>query len=159
MLPITRDDRVLLTKEKRGKVEAYGLIGGSARPGETDFKCMSREAKEDSGGALSLVTLARIAEGRGVLGGGRALYERVNSVAVKHDLVHRPDFDVDARFDAGKAAAMRTSRATIKKKKAKPPAVQLALEFVPMAQLRDWEWRSKNMHHVASVLAARLLKL
>jgi len=162
VLPVTRGGRALLTKEKRGAVTKYGMLGGSARPGETDFQCMSREASEETGGALSLVTLARIAEGRGILDGAKVLYEQAKSFAVKHDLVHPADLDVDTRFDAGKAAAMRTGRATIakkKQKKAKRPTEQLGVEFVPMASLRDWEWRGKHMHHAPSVLCARLLKL
>ena len=83
MLPVTRDGHALLTKEKRGAVVKYGMLGGKACPGETDFQCMSREAKEESGGALSLVTLARIAEGRGLLGNLEALH-----TGLGHD-VHR----------------------------------------------------------------------
>jgi 8-oxo-dGTP pyrophosphatase MutT (NUDIX family) len=51
----------------------YGMLGGTARPGETEFQCMSREAKEETGGALTLITLARIAEGRGILDGSKAV--------------------------------------------------------------------------------------
>ena len=162
VLPITRDDRALLTKEKRGSEVKYGMLGGKARPDETDFQCMSREAKEESGGTLSLITIARIAEGRGVINGAKVYYENSKSYAVKHDLVHPPDLDVTNRFEPAKAAAMRTSRAVIKKKKkgaAKRPTEQVGLEFVPMESLRNSEWRGKNMHHVASVLAARLLKM
>ena len=162
VLPITRDDRALLTKEKRGSEVKYGMIGGKALPEENDFQCMSREAKEESGGAISLVTLARISDGRGVINGAKVYYENSKSYAVKHDLVHPPDLDVTNRFEPAKAAAMRTSRAVIKKKKkgaAKRPTEQVGLEFVPMESLRDWEWRSENMNHVASVLAARLLKV
>ena len=31
VLPITRDGRVLLTKEKRGQIIRYGMLGGVAR--------------------------------------------------------------------------------------------------------------------------------
>ena len=51
----------------------YGMLGGTARPGETEFQCMSREAKDETGGALTLITLARIAEGRGILDGSKAV--------------------------------------------------------------------------------------
>ena len=58
---------------------------------------------------------------------------------------------------------MRTSRATITKKKGKAKAKavtqQLGIEFVPIANVRDWQWRGDNMHHNASVLCARLMKL
>ena len=74
VLPITRDGRVLLTKEKRGQIIRYGMLGGVARSDETDFQCMSREAKEETGGALSLITLARIADGRGILDGSKVHY-------------------------------------------------------------------------------------
>ena len=37
VLPITRDGRVLLTKEKRGQQTKYGMLGGCAHPDETDF--------------------------------------------------------------------------------------------------------------------------
>ena len=35
----------------------------------------------------------------------------------------------------------------------------LALEFVDMEKIRDHVWRGENMHHVASVLTARLMKV
>ena len=165
VLPVTRDGRVLLTKEKRGQQTKYGMRGGVARPGETDFQCMSREAKEETGGALSLTTLARIAEGRGILKGDvdsadpRTYYENSKSVAVRCDLVVPTDLDVDTRFEPSKAAAMRASRATIDKKKKKTATQQLGIEFVPLAKVRDWEWRGSSMHHNASVLCARLMKL
>jgi hypothetical protein len=122
---------------------------------------MSREAKEETGGALSLITLARIAEGRGIVDGGRVYYENAKSFAVKHDLVVPKDLDVDTRFEPSKAAAMRTSRAAIGKKKGKKRAAtqQLAIEFVPLEKVDDWQWRGSNMHHTASVLCARLMKL
>ena len=161
VLPITRDGRALLTKEKRGSKVKYGMLGGKALPEETDFQCMSREAKEESGGALSFITLARISEGRGIIDGVKVYYENSKSYAVQHDLVVSSDLDVATRFEPAKAA-MRTSRAVIKKKKkgaAKRSTEQVGLEFVPMESLRNSEWRGKNMHHVASVLAARLLKM
>ncbi|KAL3908795.1 MAG: hypothetical protein SGPRY_009659 [Prymnesium sp.] len=123
---------------------------------------MSREAKEESGGSISLGTLDRISEGVGVINGAKVYYERSKSYAVKHDLIVPADLDVATRFEPAKAAAMRTSRAVIKKEKkgpAKRPTEQVGLELVPIESLRDWEWRSKNMSHVASVLAARLLKV
>jgi 8-oxo-dGTP pyrophosphatase MutT (NUDIX family) len=164
VLPITRDGRALLTEEKRGNLTKYGMLGGSACPHETDFECMSRQAKEETGGALSAITLARIAQGRGVLDGRKVHYENAKSVAVKHDLVVPSDQDVDARFDPGKAASMRTRRATICKKskqKAQKAAAtqQLRLVFVPLEALRDWKWRSEHMHHCPSVLCARLMRL
>ena len=162
VLPITRDGRALLTKEnKRGSTVKYGMLGGKAQPEETDFQCMSREAQEESGGAISLITLARIAEGRGILDGVRVYYDHAKSFAVKHDLVVPKDLDVATRFKPSEAAKMRTSLAVIKKKKGaatKRPTEQVGLEFVPMDSLRDWVWRDKNMNHVAAVLAARLLK-
>jgi 8-oxo-dGTP pyrophosphatase MutT (NUDIX family) len=165
VLPLTRDGRVLLTKEKRGTVVKYGMLGGSARPEETDFQCMSRAAKEESGGALSLVTIARISEGRGIINAAKVYYENSRSYAVKHDLVHHADLNVTERFEPENVKTMRASRATIEKKKTKKRATtkraaeQLGLEFVPLYSLRSWEWRGKHMHHVASVLAARLTKL
>lgn len=162
VLPITRDGRALLTKETRGRETKYGMLGGKAKPEETDFQCMAREANVETGGALSLVTISRIAEGRGVLDGGKVYYYNAKSWACKHDLVVPADLDVDARFEPRKAAEMRTttSRATIQKKKRRtPPAKQLGVEFVPIEKLRDWQWRDEHMHHTASVLAARLMKL
>jgi 8-oxo-dGTP pyrophosphatase MutT (NUDIX family) len=163
VLPITRDGRVLLTKEKRGQIIKYGMLGGVARSDETDFQCMSREAKEETGGALSLITLARIADGRGILDRSKVHYENSKSFAVKHDLVVASDLDIDSRFEPAKVASMRTGRATIAKKKCKAKAkaatVQLGIEFVPIANVRDWEWRSRKMHHNPSVLCARLMKL
>ena len=47
-----------------------------------------------------------------------------------------------------------------KRKKGKAPArktIQTGLEFVSLDKLRDNEWRKKNMHFNASVLAARRL--
>jgi hypothetical protein len=154
---------VLLTKEKRGQIIKYGMLGGVARSDETDFQCMSREAKEETGGALSLITLARIADGRGILDGSKVYYEKSKSFAVKHDLVVASDLDIDSRFEPAKVASMRTSRLTIAKKKVKAKAqaatVQLGIEFVPISKVRDWEWRSCEMHHNPSVLCARLMKL
>ena len=161
VLPVTRDGRALLTKEQRGKIVKYGMLGGTARPGETDFQCMSREAKEETGGALTLITLARIAEGRGILDGGKAFYENSESFAVKHDLVVPADLDVDTRFEPSKVATLRSSRATIDKKgkqRKKAATHQLGIEFVPIAHVRDWQWRGENMHHNPSVLCARLMK-
>ena len=160
VLPITRDDRVLLAKEKRGQITKYGMLGGAARPEENDFQCMAREAREETGGALSHITIARIAEGRGILDGGKVYYDKAGSWACKHDLVVPADLDVHTRFEPSKAAQMRTSRVTIKKKKrSKPPTEQLGIEFVEIEKVRDCQWRDKNMHHTASVLAARLMKL
>ena len=159
VLPITRDGRVLLTKEKRGQTTKYGMLGGAAKPGETDFQCMAREAKAETGGALSLITIARIAEGRGILDGGKVYYENAKSWSCKHDLVVPADLDVDTRFEPRKAAQMKTGRVAIKKKKRTPPAQQLGVEFVEIEKMRDYQWRGKNMHHTASVLAARLMKL
>ena len=98
VLPVTRDGRVLLTKEKRGQVAKYGMLGGKAKPDETDLQCMAREAKEETGGALSLITVSRIADGRGVLDGAKVYYENAKSWACKHDLVVPADLDVDTRF-------------------------------------------------------------
>ena len=161
VLPITRDGRALLTVEKRGKHTKYGMLGGSARPNETDFQCMSREAKEETGGELSLITLARIAEGRGLLGGCKVYYENSKSFAVKHDLVVPADLDVDTRFDPSKVAPMRKSRSTIDKKKLKKKMAtqQLRIEFVPLSKLNDWQWRGEHMFHAPSVLCARLMKV
>ena len=163
VLPITRDGRVLLTKEQRGQVTKYGMLGGVARSDETDLQCMSREAKEETGGALSLITLARIADGCGVLDDSKVYYENSKSFAVKHDLVVDSDLHVDSRFEPAKAASMRTGRATVAKKKGKAKAKaatrQLGIEFVSIAKVRDWQWRGSNMHHNASVLCARLMKL
>ena len=117
VLPVTRDGRVLLTREKRGRVTKYGMLGGAAKPDETDFQCMAREAKEETGGALSLITISRIAEGRGILDGTKVYYENAKCFAVKHDLVVPIDLEIENRFEPGKAASMRTSRVTIKKKK------------------------------------------
>lgn len=173
VLPVTRDGRALLTKEKRGSEVKYGMLGGSAHPEETDFQCMSRSAKEESGGALSLVTIARISEGRGIIDGAKVYYDHAKSYAVKHDLVHSVDLNVTERFEPDSVEAMRgwTSRAAIDKKKnivaihkkkrssTKRKTEHLGLEFVPLDSLRSWEWREKNMYHVPSVLTARLMKL
>ena len=161
VLPITRDRRVLLTKERRGNDVKYGMLGGSASPGETDFECMAREAKEETGGAISATTISRIARGAGIIAGGKVFYENSKSFAIKHDLVVPVDLDVDTRFEPLKAAEMRTSRVTIakKKKRSKPPTEQLGLEFVDLEKVRDYAWRVRNMHHVAFVLASRLMKV
>jgi 8-oxo-dGTP pyrophosphatase MutT (NUDIX family) len=66
VLPVTRDGRALVTKEKRGSETKYGLLGGSAKPDETECECMAREAKEETGGALSDITITRIRGGKGV---------------------------------------------------------------------------------------------
>jgi hypothetical protein len=159
VLPVTRDGRVLLTKEKRGQVAKYGILGGKAKPDETDLQCMARGAKEEAGGALSLITVSRIADGRGVLDGGKVYYENAKSWACKHDLVVPADLDVEMRFDSSAAGGQRSGRATIqKKKRAKTQTQQLGIEFVPIESVRDWRWRGEHMHHTASVLCARLMK-
>ena len=165
VLPVTRNGHALLTRERRGKVERMGMLGGKAQTGEDVYACMAREAKEESGGALSDVTLARIGRGAGRI--GHVIPFTIKNkppetavVAVKHDLVVKEDLDVDSRFVPAEAAAMRTQTPINdkKKKKKKPPTVQTGLEFVPLEQLRDWKWRESNMHFVASVLCARLLQ-
>ena len=93
VLPITRDGRVLLTKEQRGSEVKFGMLGGKSHEAETDFETMSREANEETGGALSEHTLKRITRGAGILDGARVYYERSKSVAVKHDLVVPGDLD------------------------------------------------------------------
>ena len=161
VLPITRDGCVLLTKEQReGKVK-FGMLGGKAHEAETDFETMCREANEETGGALSKITLARLTDGRGILDGAKVYYEGAKSFAVKHDLVVPEDLDVDTRFDPRAAAAMASSsdRPIQKKKRKKAKALHLGLEFVPIEHVRDWQWREENMHHHPSVLCARLMKL
>ena len=161
VLPITRDGRALLTRERRaGKGEKLGMLGGKAREGEGVYECMAREAKEESGGALSEVTLLRIGRGAGMLGETTSYYNKgtspeTASIAVRHDMVVSGDWDVDTRFDIKKAADLRTHD---KKKEKKPQTVQTGLEFVQLKDICDWKWREKNMHFVASVLCARLMK-
>jgi hypothetical protein len=46
-----------------------------------------------------------------------------------------------------------------RKRKAKAATQQLGIEFVPIANVRDWQWRGENMHHNASVLCTRLMKV
>jgi 8-oxo-dGTP pyrophosphatase MutT (NUDIX family) len=158
VLPITRDRRVLLTKEKRGSEIKFGMLGGKPHEAESDFETMSREANEETGGELSKITLARLTRGAGILDGARVFYENSNSVGVKHDLVVPDDLDVDTRFDPRKAAAMASDRA-IQKKRKKAKTLHLGLEFVSIESVRDWRWRNDNMHHNPSVLCARLMKL
>lgn len=162
ILPITSDRRVLLTKEKRGNAVKYSMIGGTANPNETDFECMARTAKEKTGGALTPDTLTRIAEGQGIIGGEKAFYENVKGYAVKFALAIEADLDVDTRFDSKKASAMRSTRASITKKKGrskKPQTQVLGLEFIDLEKIRDHVWRAEHMHHVTFVLTSRLMKL
>ena len=115
-----------------------------------------------AGYRLSPDTITRIAEGQGILGGRKVFYENNKSFAVKHSLDSEADLDVDSRFDSRKASAMRSSRASIAKKKKKSSrstAQLLGLEFVDMEKIRDHVWRAEHMHHVASVLTARLMKI
>ena len=126
VLPITRDGRVLLTKEKRGQIIRYGMLGGVARSDETDFQCMSREAKEETGGALSLITLARIADGRGILDRSKVHYENSKSFAVKHDLVVASDLDIDSRFEPARwrrcaQVARPSPRRSVRRKQRRRP--------------------------------------
>ena len=57
VIPLTRDGRALLSRERRGKEEQLSLLGGaailSAVEPETVMQCMSCVAKLESGGALS----------------------------------------------------------------------------------------------------------
>ena len=58
-------------------------------------------------------------------------------------------------------ATLRSSRATIDKngkQRKKAATHQLGIEFVPIAHVRDWQWRGENMHHNPSVLCAHLMK-
>ena len=164
VLPITRDGRALLTIERRGKEEKYGLLGGKAQPKEDVYACMAREANEESGGALSNTTLLRLGRGAGALGDTLPFVVGNNppesaSIGVRHDLVVKADLDVDTQFEASKAAAMRThAPERTKKKKKSPPTVQTGLKFVSVETLKDFKWREANMHFTASVLCARLLK-
>eukprot|EP00966_Prymnesium_polylepis_P034114 793206-Prymnesium_polylepis.1 len=124
---------------------------------------MAREAKEETGGALSDITIARIRGGKGVRGtedANKVVYEGANAVAVVHDLVVPCDKDVHERFDPKKAASMRTERMVqpSKKRKRKAPTEQLGIEFVSVENLKDFQWRNKNMHHCPSVLVARLAR-
>ena len=155
VLPVTRDGRALLTRERRGKEEKLGLLGGKAMPGEGRFACMAREAKEESGGALSEITLLRMGRGAGQLG-EEVYFDKSDSVAIKHDLVVPEDLDVDTRFDPKNVE--RLPDAAQKKKKSKAPTVQTGLEFVSLEKLRDQKWRGEHMHFNASVLCARLMK-
>ena len=124
VLPITRDGFALLAKEERVKSGVketkLALLGGKALPQEDAFQCASREAIEETGGALSDVTRLRLARGAGV----RAVAEycgpqqgpNARSMGTAHDLVVPADRDVDQRFDAEEAERLRalsvTSRAT-----------------------------------------------
>ena len=175
VLPLTRDGHALLTRERRDGQEKYGLLGGKAHDGEDSFACAAREAKEESGDALSKVTLMRIARGAGVVGQPVA-YEGAKAVAVLHDLVVKVDFEdsleddlvgkgdlvVKAfkRFDKKEVVRLRAAgeKGIVKKNTKKKPTEQLGMAFVPLKYLRDCEWRGKNMHHSPSVLAARLMR-
>ena len=160
VLPITRDGHAMLTWEKRGKALRYGMLGGKAKPEETDYQCMAREAKEETNGALSDNTILRIAGGRGIIEGSgnapnapsKVYYENAKAWAIKHDLVVPEDLELKAQFEPEKATELCTP---IKKKKR---TLSMGIEFVPLTKLRDFKWRGENMHHCASVLCARLLK-
>ena len=157
VLPVTRDGLALLTRERCGKHEKFGMLGGSVCQGETVWQCMAREAKAESGGALSDETTERIESGKGLLG-TPTYFEKTDSVALIHDLIGPSDLDADSRFDGKKVAALR---GPIKKKGGaarKPPSVQMGTEFVSMHKLRDWQWRGEHMSFNASVLCARLMK-
>ena len=175
VLPVTRDGRALLKREKHGDdVPKLALLGGKAIAGEDSFQCAAREANEESGGALSKVTILRISRGAGVKcqADFHAPYQEpvTKSVAVVHDLVVPEDTDVDMRFDKQEAVRLKAAskkagaHPTIGKKK-KPMkkcrvyAEQLDIVFVPLANLRSQEWREKSMHPFPhSVLVARLMK-
>ena len=140
------------------------------------FQCAAHEAYEETGGALSDVSRARIACGAGLKGRvavfcGPYQTAATQSVAVAHDLVHEADMDVPKRFNKEEAARLAAAsektaiRTTIKKKKPRKrvPTVTLSTEFVPLASLRDAAWRQEHMHlwpHaklVAEPLARRVL--
>ena len=182
VLPITRDGFALLAKEERVKSGVketkLALLGGKALPQEDAFQCASREAIEETGGALSDVTRLRLARGAGV----RAVAEycgpqqdpNTRSMGTAHDLVVPADRDVDERFDAEEAKRLRAlsetsmgtvavARPSIGKKRsrqsAKSTTVQLGLAFVPLQDLRNHKWRDEHMFAFPhSVLAARLMK-
>jgi len=157
VLPVTRNGLALVTRERCGKHEKFGMLGGSVCRGETVWQCMSREAKAESGGALSDETIERIESGKGLLG-TPTYFEKTDSVALIHDLCEPSDLDADSRFDVKKVAALRGPIKKKSRKSKKPPTVQLGTEFVSMDKLRDWQWRSEHMSFNASVLCARLMK-
>jgi len=163
VLPLTRDGRALLTIEQRGNDKKFGLLGGKAHLGENAFECMAREANEESAGTLSKATLLRVGRGAGVLDlpveyaqSGASPDKR--AIAAKHDLIAEKTFDFETRFDAKKAALMRTPEPTLGKKRKRQSTVQLGVELVSVEMLRDCSWRNKHMHFLSSVLCARLLK-
>ena len=170
VLPVTRDGRVLLARERRGNEEKFALLGGKAHPKEDAFACAAREAKEETGGALSAVTCLRVARGAG--GKGEVVEYKhpahpaaSRCVAMMHDLVVPADATVDQRFDIKEAARLRAKsenglrQPAIAKKKRASKTVQLGTSFVPLADLRNHQWRQEHMFTFPhNVLAARLLE-
>jgi 8-oxo-dGTP pyrophosphatase MutT (NUDIX family) len=151
VLPIRRDGMALLTVERKGTKQVLGLLGGKTADGENGYMTAAREASEESGcgkaggAGLSPTTIARIGRGDGVLG-APVEYEKALSVAHAHDLVVPTDADVEKRFPRG---GFRTS--------GKSKTTQLGLKWVPLADLRNNEWRNANMRFDAGVLCARLM--
>ena len=169
VLPVTRDGRVLLARERRGNEEKLALLGGKAHPNEDAFACAAREAMEETGGALSTVSCLRIARGAG--GKGEVVEYKhpahpaaSRCVAMMHDLVVPVDADVDRRFDAKEAVRLQAKseksvrQPAIAKKKRASKTVQIGTSFVPIDDLRNQQWRQEHMFTFPhNVLAARLL--
>lgn len=156
VLPIDRNDRVLLVKEEKGKKELLSLLGGKVKHGENIFQTAARHAKIESGcgrgkGGLTATTISRIERGAGLLGplGLVSRYEKSGCVAFAHDLVVPKDSDVETRFPRG-GFVVDDSSSKMKTK-------ELDLVWVPIAQLKDRSWREKNLHFIASVLCARMM--
>ena len=173
VLPVTREGYALLAREKKGSDTKLALLGGKAMAGENSFQCAARGAKEESGGALSKVSLLRISRGAGVKGTPVGYYAQnqephTQSTAVVHDLVVKEDKDVNLQFNKQEAARLRAAsektgvRPTIGKKKKstkKTATEQLGLVFIALDDLRCVKWREENMFTFPhSVLAARLVK-
>jgi hypothetical protein len=173
VLPVTREGYALLACEKKGSETKYALLGGKAMAGENSFQCAARGAKEESGGALSGVSILRIARGAGVKGTPVAYYAQnqeptTQNTAVVHDLVVKEDTDVNLKFNKQEAARLRVvsertgvypSIGKKRKPNKKTATEQIGLVFISLDILRSMKWREENMFTFPhSVLAARLMK-
>lgn len=131
-----KSDHALLTREVRGGVPKYGLLGGKGQLGETRPQTASREAFEETGRKLSAATCQAIAT--------QATAAECPTTRA-HVFLHRlaadsPDADVHLRFD--RAAANRSGSDTVHE----------GLEWVPIASLRHAGWQKRELHLHAQFL-------
>ena len=131
-----KGDHALLTREVRGGVLKYGLLGGKGQLVETRAQTASREAFEETGRKLSAATCQAITA-QPTAAECPTTRAHVFLLRLAAD---SPDADVHLRFD--RAAANRCGSDTVHE----------CLEWVPIASLRHAGWQKRELHLHAQFL-------